>query len=68
MKHGDAVQFSTLLVHDESRQHRDLFLDGSLVRSFARSLHAIAPTENREKKRIGKGLQRGTQILSHQTT
>lgn len=33
-KHGDVVQFSTPLVHDESRQHRDLFLE---TRWFARS-------------------------------
>lgn len=60
MKHGDAVQFSTLLVHDESRQRRDLFLDASLTRSFARSFRAIAPRENREKN--GRQKVRGNEV------
>lgn len=42
-KHGDVVQFSPLLIHDESRQHRDFSkLDGSLA-------CAIAPMQNREE-------------------
>lgn len=42
-KHGDVVQFSTLLIHDESRQHRDFSkFDGSLA-------CAIAPMQNREE-------------------
>lgn len=47
-KHNDVAQFSTPLVHDESRQHGDLFLE---TRRFARSLAPIAPMENREEKR-----------------
>lgn len=50
-KHGDAVQFSTLLIH-ESRQHRDLFLK---TRWFTR-LRDRANEESWGKRQIDKRL------------
>lgn len=54
-KHVDAVQFSTLLVHDESRQHWDLFLE---TQWLARSLVCVRKIM-RERRKTANVFHRG---------